>query len=94
MTEPDIPPFIAVFETVAYDHRKLITVVGIDPDAVWSAALDRKNAGGIEHAPEMSGLHQSEHDTGLWMVQLVERAPKAARSSGPCTSEARAGGLQ
>jgi hypothetical protein len=93
MTEAENPPFLAVFETVAYDHRKLITVVGDDPDAVWSEALDRKNAQGFEHAFEARGLQQSEHAPGLWLCVLIERT-QAPRCPCQVIAEARAGGLQ
>ncbi|MFM0224147.1 hypothetical protein [Paraburkholderia dipogonis] len=53
------------------DHRvRVVVIAGNDPDAVWSAGLDVKNAAGLRGTPVLSALEPAGV-FGWWLCQLT-----------------------
>jgi hypothetical protein len=51
----------------------VLIITGNDPDAVWSAALDVKNAAGLVRAPLLSML-EAAVAPGWWQCCITQRS--------------------
>ena len=69
----DIPdPIINAFEIERADGVVELVISGNDPDAVWAAGLDVKNAAGLVNTPLLGPLEPAAV-TGWWMCRLTQQ---------------------
>jgi hypothetical protein len=69
----DFPfPIIRVTRHLMDDGAMALVITGNDPDAVWSAARDQKNATPLAAAPVLSALEPAAA-LGWWVCRLTSR---------------------